>query len=180
MRWDELFADLEGQLAQAEAAELLGEVADRTRREWALLTVRDRVVPGSRVTAVLLGGTTVGGRVAEVGSDWLLVEEPGGRELLLATAGVLSLSGVDARTEVADGEVARRLDLRWALRGLARNRSAVELVLVDGSRRSGTIDRVGADHLELAEHPLGEPRRSAAVLGVVLVPLTALVAVRSD
>ena len=55
----------------------------------------------------------------------------------------------------------------------------MRLVLVDGSVLPGTIDRVGADHLDLAEHGRGELRRAAAVRQVRLVPLAALVAVRS-
>lgn len=178
MRWEELFADLEGQLAAVDAAELAGEVADRTRREWAALTLRDRVPRGGQLRVLLLGGGHVEGTVLDVGVDWLLLEEAGRRELLVSTAGVVSIAGTGSRSEVADSEVERRLDLRWALRGIARNRSEVQLLLRDGSARSGTIDRVGADHLELAEHLPGEERRTGALLGISLVPLSALAAVR--
>ena len=53
VRWDELFRDLEGQVAAVEAADLAAEVADRTRRESALLTLADRArgSVGARVTA---------------------------------------------------------------------------------------------------------------------------------
>ena len=39
MRWDRLFDDLEAQLALDDVRELDAEVADRTRRERALLDV---------------------------------------------------------------------------------------------------------------------------------------------
>jgi hypothetical protein len=43
---------------------------------------------------------------------------------------------------------------------------------------TGTIDRVGADFLEIAEHALDAPRRRGEVYNVRLVPTAALVAVR--
>jgi hypothetical protein len=93
---------------------------------------------------------------------------------------VLGVHGLGAAVAPPDGSaVGGRLDLKWALRGLARSRTAVRLVLLDGSVLPGTLDRVGADHLDLAEHGRDEPRRAAAVRQVRLVPLAALVAVRS-
>jgi len=80
----------------------------------------------------------------------------------------------------SEGKVAARLDLGYALRGIARDRSAVSLVLVDGSTCAGTIDRVGADFIEVAEHPAAEARRAEAVIGVRTVPRTALAIVRSS
>jgi hypothetical protein len=44
---------------------------------------------------------------------------------------------------------------------------------------SGTIDRVGADHLDLALHAPGEWRRAEAVTGVATVGFGGLYAVRS-
>jgi len=43
----------------------------------------------------------------------------------------------------------------------------------------GTIDRVGADFIEVAVHAAWEPRRAAAVRSVALVPLDAIVLVRA-
>jgi hypothetical protein len=183
MRWEELFADLDGQLDAAEAAALAGEVADRTRREAALLGLADRLRPsvGAVLAVVCTGTGLLHGRLLDVGTDWLLLEEDGGRELLVRTAAVLGITGAGARSDVpgGEGDVGRRLDLRWALRGLARSRAGVQVLLVDGTVLAGTLDRVGADHLDLAEHPAGEARRASAVRQVRLLPLTALSAVRS-
>lgn len=181
MRWQRLFDDLEAQLAAADAAELADEVRDRTRRETALLGLRDRLVVGGQVSVAVHGAGTLRGPVLDVGPDWLLVEEAPGREVLVPARSVLAVGGLGREAEVpgAPGEVGARLDLRIALRALVRSRSAVVVVLVDGSERSGTLDRVGSDHVDLAEHPLGELRRAGAVRQVVALPLTAIAVVRS-
>jgi hypothetical protein len=62
---------------------------------------------------------------------------------------------------------------------LARDRTPVAVVLTSGDVLTGTIDRVGEDFVELAEHPVDEPRRAGSVRAVRLLPLSALAAVRS-
>lgn len=184
VRWQALFDDLEAQLAAADAAELSAEVADRTRRETGLLRVVDRLRPaqGHPVTVALGAVGTVHGTLLDTGPDWLLLAEHGAREVLVPLDAVLGVTGLDARAQApgSEGEVGRRLDLRWALRGLARSRAGVALVLRDGSVVTGTLDRVGADHVDLAEHAPGEPRRPADVRQVRLVPLPAITLVRSS
>jgi hypothetical protein len=182
VRFRRLFQDLEGQLDAATEAELAAEVAERSRREAALLQLRDRVAGahGARVTVHLASAGQVPGVLVDSGVDWLLLEQTGGGEVLVPLAALLGIAGVGGTASVPDASaVGRRLDLRWALRGLARDRAAVRLVVVDGSVLPGTIDRVGADHVDLAEHARDEPRRAAAVRQVRLVPLAALAAVRS-
>jgi hypothetical protein len=182
MRWRRLFEDLEAQAEAADEAELQAEVAERSRREAALVHLGDRLAASAGASVVLHvhGVGRVQGPLVDTGVDWLLVEEPGAGEVLVPLAAVLGVTGIGAAAAPRDDSVVgRRLDLRWALRGLARSRTGVRLVLVDGSVLPGTVDRVGADHVDLAEHGRGEPRRAGAVRQVRLVPLTALAAVRS-
>lgn len=183
MRWDELFRDLEAQLASAEGAEHDAEVADRTRREGAMLGLADRArgAVGSRVSAHVMGAGAVDGVLRDVGADWLLVDEGGGREALLTRAAVLSLAGLTAWSAApgSGGQVFRRLGLGSALRGIARDRSGVRVWLVDGSVLAGTVDRVGGDFLEVSTHGPGEPRRRSAVTSVRTVPFAALAVIRS-
>lgn len=184
MRWQALFDDLEAQAAAADAADHAAEVADRTRRETALVGVVDRLRAGAAQQLVLTveGAGAVRGALLDTGVDWLLLEDASSRELLVPLRAVLTLVGLGQRSEPpgSAGELASRLDLRWALRGLARSRTPAVVVLRDGSSLSGTIDRVGADYLDLAEHLPGEARRAAAVRQVSTVPVAALALVRSS
>jgi hypothetical protein len=182
MRWDELFNDLEAQFEEAETAELAAEVTDRSRREVSLLRLVDRLRPviGRPLSLRLLGAGVIEGELSAVGPDWLLLAEVGGREALVAAHTVLWIGGLAAQTAVphAEGQVAARLDLAYALRGVVRDRSPVALTLTDGSTAAGTLDRVGVDFVEVAEHAPGEARRRDAVRDVRAYPLTSLVVVR--
>lgn len=183
MRWDELFRDLEGQLEAASATELAAEVADRTRREGATLTWVDRArgVTGARVSVRVPGGDVVDGVLREVGSQWLLVAEESGRDALVPASAVLAVVGLTAWSAApgSAGHVFTRLGLGSALRGLARDRTAVSVCLVDGSVLDGTVDRVGQDFLEISTHAAGEARRQAEVRSVRTVPFVAVAVVRS-
>jgi hypothetical protein len=44
---------------------------------------------------------------------------------------------------------------------------------------TGTLDRVGADYVELAEHPADLPRRAEAVQGVRAIVIAAVAVVRT-
>lgn len=180
MRWKDLFDDLEAQVEAAERAELDAEVRDRLRIEAGRIGMADRLraATGGTVTVTVLGAGPVSGHLLDAGPDWLLLEEQGRRDLLVPYAAVLGVDGLTRRALPADGAVGQRLDLRWALRGLTRDRAAVQLVVRDGSVLAGTLDRVAADHVDLAEHPQGEARRAGSVRAVRLVPLAALALVR--
>jgi hypothetical protein len=183
MRWQQLFADLQAQFEAEEAAVEQAESVSRTRAEVGALGIADRLRGAKGFPLVLgcRGAGPVAGVLMEVGSDWLLVEDDGGRQSLVSLAAVRSVSGLGRRTAVPEqaGPVRGRLDLRRALRGLARDRSAVQIVLDDGGVFSGTLDRVGADYVELAEHPADLPRRSEAVQGVRAIVIGAIAVVRT-
>jgi hypothetical protein len=184
MRWEQLFADLEAQVAGQEAAAEQAEEASRARVEHGRVLLADRLrgASGQELSLTCRGAGELAGRLVDVGVDWLLLVDGQARELLVASRAVTSVAGLVAVTAPASeqGEVARRLDLRRALRGLARDRATVSCLLEDGGMLGGTVDRVGADFLELAEHPLDRPRRRGAVTAVRAVPLRALVAVRTS
>ena len=178
MRWDALFADLDGQLAAGDAAELAAEVTDRSRREVARLQLADRAraSAGAEVTVGVGAAGVVSGRLARSAAEWWLLTGPGGADQLVCAAAIGWVSGLPALAgdPAAVSVVESRLGLGYALRGIARDRSAVTLLLRDGSALTGTIDRVGADFVDLAEHAPGEARRAASVRGGRTVPFAAL------
>jgi hypothetical protein len=183
MRWQHLFADLSAQWEEAEASVERAEAASRARAEHGRVALADRLrgAGGARLVLRCSGTGRIAGAVTDVGPDWVLLVDERGAEVLVAVAAVLSVSGLSSRTAAPEeaGEVDRRLDLRWAVRGLARDRSPVQVVLVDGAVVTGTIDRVGADFCEIAEHALDQARRGGAVQGVTAVALSALAVVRA-
>jgi hypothetical protein len=183
MRWQQLFADLQAEFDEAEAAAERAEDGSRRRAETGAVRLADRLA-GARGRPVVLrcrGAGDVSGVLAEVGSDWLLLVDERRRDVLVALAVVRTVAGLVRTTAPLDasGTVRARLDLRRALRGLARDRSVVHVVLDDGSTHVGTVDAVGADFLKLAEHAADEPRRAAAVRGVRALALPALAVVRT-
>jgi hypothetical protein len=184
VRWERLFDDLESQVDAAASEEFGAEVSDRTRREGALLRLADRLActEGCAIELSVAGAGKLTGVVRRAGPDWALLDPAVGSEILIATAAVLAvrgLAGAATPAAVAAGEVESRLDLGYALRGIARDRSPVSVVLRDGSCLQGTIDRVGADFLDLAEHPLDEPRRPGRIRARLAIGFDGLAAVRA-
>jgi len=183
MRWSDLFDDLEAQLAAQEAAERQGEVVEHTRASLGRVRLSERLLAdtGATVRLALRGGATVQGVIDDLAQDWLLVREgeaDRAREVFVVLASVLTVQGLSGRSDTGRrNRVQRSLDLRHALRALSRDRALVRVHDVDGGGSVGTIDRVGADHLDLSTHPDDLPRRTRDVHSVVTIPYTALACV---
>ncbi|MEO6114918.1 MAG: hypothetical protein ABIP33_00915 [Pseudolysinimonas sp.] len=197
MRWDNLFDDLESQLEQELGAEQGDLLAEEERLRLGRLTLRDRIIAMTRpgdgapehLRLALRDGSVVTVSVGSVGRDWIVGELIGARRgscvvPLTAVAGVLPTPEQLARS-VAGEPVAEpgvslsaRLGLAFVLRDLCRRRASVELSTASDERLYGTIDRVGRDHLDLAEHEAGVPRRAAAVGRIRILPFGELVLVR--
>ena len=177
MRWESLFADVEAQLVAAERAELDAEVAERTRAEWSRVRLADRFrsAAGQEVHLLLAGGHRVSGTCTDAAPEWATLRD-GPTQVLVPLHAVVAVTGLSAAVAPPPGAVLRRLGLPHALRAVMRDRRAVR-VLTGGSLLTGTVDRVAGDHLDLAEHPLDEPRRPRSVRQVWSVPFSALQAV---
>jgi hypothetical protein len=183
MRWQQLFADLQAEFDEAAAAEERAELPSRSRAETGAVRLAERLggAVGGRVSLRCRGAGEVAGQLEELGPDWALLTDDAGREVLVALPAVVAVSGLVRSTAAAEpaSPVRAALDLRRALRGLARDRSAVAVVLDDGAVLTGTVDRVGADFVELAEHAPDEFRRTGAVRSVRAVVLAAVAVVRT-
>jgi hypothetical protein len=181
MRWDRLFDDLQAQLDADGQRELELEVSDRTRRERAQVGLHERFVAhrGLVIDLRLAAGVQVGGTVADAGLDWLLVHDRGDRGSLVPFSAIVAINGLGVRAAVGPGmATAKRFGLGYALRGLSRNRSVVSLTDIGGSVTTGTVDAVGADALDLSEHPADVARRAENIVARRVIPFTAIVVVR--
>lgn len=196
MRWDNLFDDLEGQLEQELGAEETDLRAEEERLRLGRLTLRDRLLalsvgenPGP-VRVTLADGSTLELRPRTFGRDWIsgdVVDQSARRAQFIlplgAIAGLLltrvqvSDSLEDSATPENERGLSRRLGLAFVLRDLCRRRQAVELVLDEGVI-TGTIDRVGRDHLDLAVHEAGTVRRESLVSHYRVVPFARVLLVR--
>lgn len=181
MRWERLFDDLEARFDALGEADLRAELAERERIAAGGVTLAARLAGarGEFLRIRLISGAQQTGRLGRVGPDWLLLEPAAGQQLLIASSAVTVVEGLDRRTGPAPSGLAMKLDLRYMVRGLARDRTPVSLILAGGVELTGTFDRIGQDFVELAQHAPWEPRRTAAVRSVATVPLSALVAVRA-
>ncbi|NEK57262.1 hypothetical protein GCU56_05155 [Geodermatophilus sabuli] len=183
MRWEQLFADLQAEFDEAEAAAERGELGSRRRAEAGTVRLAERLGGSVGRPVRLRCGPAgeVAGVLTATGPDWVLLAGSGSRDLLVSIGAVDSVAGLSRLTAPpeAAGAVRARLDLRWALRALVRDRSAVQVVVSDGSVHVGTLDAVGADYVDLAEHDADQPRRAGAVRGVRAIALRAVAVVRT-
>jgi len=181
VRWDALFDDLEGQLAAAGSAELAAEVSDRSRRELARVRLSGRAQAnlGAELTVRVAGVGPLRGALRRQGPDWWLLGEASA-EHLVPTAAIEWVVGLSAAGRDPDEEsvVAARLGLGYVLRAIARDRATVAVSLRGGETLTGTVDGVGSDFIDVAEHALGEARRAANVRAVRTVPVHALAVIR--
>ncbi|HKE97772.1 MAG TPA: hypothetical protein VKG45_02415 [Actinomycetes bacterium] len=111
--------------------------------------------------------------------DFVALRTPDGRQHLvrLDAPATLEVGAAAPLMPATGGTLAQRYGLALALRELARRREPVRVVLTDERVVTGTIEVVGADYAEIAEHALTEARRRAAVSAHRLVPLAAVAVV---
>ena len=179
MRWARLFDDLGGQAEAAERADRAAEAAELRRLELSRVAMTDRLAGavGSRLTLAVEGVDPLDGVLLQVGGDWALVQGSGPETLVVLSA-VTAVTGLPVAAGSVGDALDRSLGLGFVLRRLARDRAPVSVVVRTGQTFTGTIDRVGTDFLDVAEHAADLPRRADAVRRVLTVPFGALAVVR--
>lgn len=192
MRWDRFFEDLEGQLDSEWEAERAALDTEAERLRLSRVPLRERLVAlaaaGATISAETAGGAATEGAVTRVGADWFAVQTRARRPVatVVPLSALVSIApSVDAvlasvREAAAGSTMAQRMTFGFVLRDVVRRRIPATVHLTDGRVLAGTIDRAGADHLDLALHEAGAPRRADNVRGFRLVPFALVALVRLD
>lgn len=145
MRWDRLFADLEGEASAIEKDETDLLASDLTDDVWAETSWRHLV--GGRVTLDVRGVGHLTGRAASV-NDALIRLETDVTDVLVATRAVAEVVAAERRADPVS-----RVDaaLGWpaALRRLRDADESVRMVRVDGTSVIGRIDAIGRDFVRI-------------------------------
>jgi hypothetical protein len=196
MRWDLLFDDLESQLDQEQRDEERALAIEEERLRLGRLTLRDRLSamaraagddPAASIRVELRGGRVLELRPLLFGRDWMSAAVRGTArndgQCIVPLAAIAAIIPTRAQLDPSlspsaesSTRLAERIGLPFVLRDLCRRRTPVHLTTDDG-RLHGTLDRVARDHVDLALHEPGTPRRDRDVHGYRIVPLDRLVVV---
>lgn len=181
MRWDGLFADIEGQLAAAAQLDHDAHVAELARAEQGSVSLADRLRgQGDRPVEIQIRGEQrFRGSLRQVADGWLVLAT-GQHSVLVPMRAVISVAGLGRAARAESSMVRRTISLASCLRALARDRAAVTMFVEGGRGEPGTlvgrIDTVGSDYVDFAPEGSG----GASGQRVVAVRLEALLAVRSS
>ena len=159
------------------AATLLGQV-DTVGADWLAFSathhdIREvtsaHVIPLAAITALELGGgasvvRTTCGAFLQDGDEPAALAKPADPPDRTST-------------HIQKPRLIDRITFATVLRDLARRRRWVDITTVDGTV-AGTLDAVGRDWCEVAQHPRDVARRQSAIAGSILVPLSAVSDVR--
>jgi hypothetical protein len=149
MAWQAIAVEMSALFDAAERQDFDAEVADRAEAEGARIRLVDRIAAAPAEIGLQAGGQWLRGTVAEVGADFLVLEEAA-RTVLVPLAGVDAVTDLPpgAREPGSEGEVAARYRLGAALRAVGRHGGEVRVV-TRSAPVIGTISGVGADHLRV-------------------------------
>lgn len=178
MDWDRLFEGLEAQLAAADEAEQSMRAQEEERLRQSRLALQERLVALVSERAGVQVETAAGvlsGDAIAAGQDWIAVAAPGALSLVpFVSVRAIRVSDQDARRavlSVPETTQHPRMGFGYVCRDLARRGVSVQLAVgAEDAIRSGTIDRAGSDHLDLAVHDPDAVRSAASVGSVQIIP----------
>lgn len=195
VRWDRFFDDLEAQFASEWEAERAALDTEAERLRLSRVPLRDRLAAlqgrertGSSPSFEFSDGAVLAAEVSGVGADWVALDPSESRAgaVLAPLASIAAIGAAhadllrSARPLEERSSLTDRMTLGFVLRDLVRRRAAVAVHLATGRGLTGTIDRAGADHLDLALHEPGTPRRASDVIGYRLVRFASIAWMRLD
>lgn len=175
-RFDALLAGIEAEAEAADAAALDADIAEVERAARAESRLLDRLRAQRQLSLEVVGGGMVSGLVAMVGRDVVVLAADDG-DWAVPIWGIAAVVNLGEGTDTPR-TVTERLGLASVARSWARQREVVRILRVAAAPLDGTIDAVGADYLNLAEHDPGEPRHPDAVRRQVVIPLGGVSAIR--
>lgn len=175
-RFDALFSGLEAQARAAQAADDDIAAAEAERAAWSEVDLLDRLRATGSVVIEVADHGPVGGLVIEVGSDVIVIEADDG-QWAIPRWGIVAAIGTGDTVE-SPSAVGSRLGFAALAREWSAQRSIVRVMRRGGAPLDGTIDRVASDHLDLAEHDPGVPRRPAEVRRSLALPFGVITAMR--
>ena len=145
MRWDRLFADLEGQAADVELEERDALVHELRDGEWA--GTPWHLLLGGRVVLDVIGLGRVEG-VAGLVNERLVQIESGRVAHVVAASAVLEVVATERRAP-GPSAVTSRLGWGHVLRAARDDGDHARLTRTDGTTVQGTVDVVGSDFVRL-------------------------------
>ena len=175
-RFDNLLAGILAEAEAADAAALDADIAEVERAVRAESRLLDRLRAQRRVALDIVGMGTLVGDVAVVGRDVVVLAADDG-DWAVPIWGIAAVIDPTPGVLVAQ-RPSERLGLTAIARSWARQRCSVRVVRLNAVPLDGTLDAVGADHLDLAEHDPGEPRRPESVRRLATIPLGNVAAIR--
>lgn len=194
VHWDRLFENLEGQLAAEWECERAALDAESERLRISRLELRNRLrmlCADSTPATLDLPGHRIRTRLESLGADWVAAVMTDGEASSSRAVRIIPLHAIMGLS-VDHGQLLASLDesdsptptlrermtLGFLLRDFARRRVPVRIIILDGSDLHGTVDRAGADHLDLALHDPGTARLAGAVRSFRMLPFAAVASIQ--
>lgn len=147
MRWERLFAELEGQATDDALSERDALIEDLRQGEWA--TTGWWQLCGGRAGVEVVGLGRIDGVIVSANQHVLQVRTAR-EDVLVNAAHVLGVLAPARRAQTPTA-VDARLGLRHALRACQRDADRVRIHRVDASMRAGVVEQVGQDFVSLRE-----------------------------
>ncbi|WBL17982.1 hypothetical protein [Citricoccus sp. NR2] len=179
MRWEALFADLEGELAAQRWQEIEATAAELTRGDRAQIALGQRLqaAVGTQVRVGLTGGGMMPMMLQSAAPEWLGGYDGAGS--LIVTTRAIEMVDADL-SRAAPPEEKPRVGASFAAacRSLSRRRELVAVTSVSGCMLAeGRIDLVGADYIEVTASLSVGGRRGSRLRRAI--PMAAVQTVRA-